>query len=288
MFKDLSQYSKDDSEKQELERLSQNDATHEIDLMKKEFKNIIEVMEEHKSIEMSPAVLLQLIPKMMPRYYTIASSALLSPTKVRIAISLSEYSSPSGKKFTGITSEYLKRVFTQSFQNKKEEVKSRIFIKDSLFKYPEDPKTPVVMVGPGTGVVPFIAFAEERQHLKEQTPDIELGEADLYFGCKERTEDYIYRDEIADFKSKGLITNVYEAFSREQENKVYVQDLIKQNQHEIKDVLMNKNGQFFMCGATAMGHSVETALENIFGEGGKDYLKKMKDEKRFAKELWSA
>ena len=183
----------------------------------------------------------------MPRYYTIASSSKFSPTKVRIAISLSDYKSPKGKRFFGITSEYLHRIYTSGFNTgSTPEINSRIFIKDSLFKYPEDPSTPVVMVGPGTGVVPFIAFAEERQKLMEETPDVELGNGMLYFGCKEDNEDYIYKDEIVQYQEDNRITKVYEAFSRHQEKKVYVQDLIKNNFDEIREAIVDKNGQFFI------------------------------------------
>lgn len=249
----------------------------------------MDVVEEYKSIEISEAVLLQLLPKMMPRYYTIASSSKLSPTKVRIAISLEEHQTGKGKDFIGLTSDYLKRIYVDSFKNDSgADVSSRIFIKESLFKYPEDPSTPIVCVGPGTGVVPFIAFSEERQYIKAQNPEVELGDAILYFGCKERAEDYIYLDEITQFKEEGMVNILHEAFSRAQSEKVYVQDLLKLNSEETRDIIREKNGHVYMCGATNMGRSVEKVLEEVLGEDGADYLKKMKDEKRFAKELWSA
>lgn len=289
IFKDLSQYATEEEDKKELERLSGNDAGADIETMKQEFTNIIDIVEEYKSIDIPCAVLLQLLPKMMPRYYTIASSSKLSPTKVRIAISLSNYKSPKGKEFFGITSEYMNRIFKSGFDTgSSPEVVSRIFIKDSLFKYPEDPATPVVMVGPGTGVVPFIAFAEERQELIAQNPDVELGSANLYFGCKEDNEDYIYKDELIQYREDNRITKVYEAFSRQQEKKVYVQDLIREHFDEIREAIVDKNGQFFIWGAMEMGKAVEKILEEILGEDGEEYLKQMKNQKRFAKELWSA
>lgn len=242
IFKDLSQYATEESDKKELERLSKNDSTEDIEAMKSEYVNIVDIMEEFKSIDLSCEVLLQLLPKMMPRYYTIASSSKLSPTKVRIAISLSEFTSKKGKKFMGLTSEYLQRLFKES----KEGATSRIFIKDSLFTYPEDIKAPIIMIGPGTGIVPFIAFSEEREKLKQDNPDVELGKSILYFGCKERNEDYIYKDEIANYKGANLITTVCEAFSREQDKKVYVQDLLRQNAEITRDLIINQNAYFFM------------------------------------------
>jgi NADPH-ferrihemoprotein reductase len=242
IFKDLSQYAKEDSDKNELERLSKNDSTEDIEVMKEEYVNIIDIMEEFKSIELSCEVLLQLLPKMMPRYYTIASSSKLSPTKVRIAISLSEYTSKKGKKFIGLTSDYLQRLKNEGVEG----VTSRIFIKESLFQYPEDLKAPIIMVGPGTGVAPFIAFSEEREKLKQENPDIELGCAIMYFGCKESQHDYIYKDELMKWVDSKMITIIMEAFSREQDEKIYVQDRLKINADLIKDMMINQNAHFFM------------------------------------------
>ena len=234
-------------------------------------------------------VFLQLVPKMMPRYYTIASSSKLSPTKVRMAISFEEVITKSGRKFIGLVSDYFKRLFEGGFEKgENSNICSRIFIKESLFKYPDDPKTPMIMVGPGTGVVPFIAFSEEREYLKAQNPDVELGESILYFGCKERDQDYIYKDELAKFKEDKLINTIHEAFSRETDKKVYVQNLLKINVEETRDLILNRNGHFYMCGATNMGKTVESVLEEILGDDGAEYVKKMKDDKRFAKELWTA
>lgn len=232
---------------------------------------------------------LQVLPKMMPRYYTIASSALLSPTKVRIAISLTDFETKSGRQFKGLVSSYYDNIFQNYFKkDSKETITSRIFFKDSLFKLPESSETPLIMVGPGTGVVPFIAFAEERQFISQKDSQTKFGPAELYFGCKNRNDDYIYKDEIAKFKADGLISEVYEAFSREQENKFYVQDIIKDKTSDhIKDLILNQNAHFYICGATQMGRAVEDILKDILGEDNADYLQKMKDESRFAKELWS-
>lgn len=288
LFKDLSEFAKDDSDKEELIRLSKPEAKGDIEIMKQEYVSIMDILEKYESLDISDEVLLQMLPKMMPRYYTIASSSKLSPTKVRIAVSLSEFKSKKGREFIGLTSGYLKNIHNKYFREEsKESVTSRLFFKDSLFEYPADPKSPIIMVGPGTGVVPFIAFSEERQYLKDKTPDIELGPAELYFGCKDRNHDYIYKEELAKFKEDGLITHIHEAYSREQENKVYVQDLIRLNKDNIVDLLRNQNAYFFMCGALEMGKSVEKTLEEIFGDDGKEFLTKIKDEKRFAKELWS-
>ena len=287
-FKHLSEFAIDESEKSELIKLSSNDVKEDIELMKNNFTNIMDILDNFPSINMTGDVFLQFVPKMMPRYYTIASSSKLSPNKVRIAISLTVHQNENGDYFMGLTSQYFNRIFKTYFnEESKESVTSRIFFKESLFKIPESSKTPLIMVGPGTGVVPFIAFSEEREYLKQQNSSKEFGEAHLYFGCKGQNDDYIYKNEIAKFKTDGFITHLNEAFSRDQKTKVYVQDLMLQNKDKLRDLILNHNAHIYMCGSMDMGKAVEKLLEEtVIGDPAA--WKALKDEKRYAKELWSA
>lgn len=100
----------------------------------------------------------QISQRIMPRYYTIASSNLMYPEEVKIAISLTKDVLPSGEAKLGLTSKYLNDIYetVKDFQSAR--VTNKIFIKDSLFRMPANPETPIIMVGPGTGVVPFIGF----------------------------------------------------------------------------------------------------------------------------------
>ena len=288
IFKHICEFASDESEKKELQRLSTNEAKGDIELMKKNYANLLDILDQFKSIHISEDVFFQFVPKMMPRYYTIASSSKLSPDKVRIAISLTNYESENGKKFIGLTSDYFDRIFKQHYKEEsKESITSRIFFKDSLFRLPESPKTPLIMIGPGTGVVPFIAFAEEREYWKTHNISAELGEAHLYFGCKGQNDDYIYKDEIANFKTNGTITHLYEAFSRDQDKKVYVQDLMKEHWETLKDLIINQNAYVYIWGSMSMGHAVEKLLEETI-VADPDKWKEIKDQKKFAKELWTA
>lgn len=81
---------------------------------------------------------------------------------------------------------------------------------------PTDSKTSYIMVGPGTGVVPFIGFLDEREIMKQRDPSLELGDAYLFFGCRKRASDFIYQDEIAQHKTKHNLTDAFFAFSREE------------------------------------------------------------------------
>jgi len=158
-----------------------------------------------------------------PRYFTIASSSTMYPKDLHIAISLHQETLPSGAEKEGATSMYLERL---GKSDKPEKV--RLFTKGSNFVMTKDPAVPIVMVGPGTGIVPFIGFMQERELM--QKAGKKLGEAHLFFGCKYRDVDFIYRDEISNRSDTKIISDLHLAFSREDpKKKLYVQDLVKQN-----------------------------------------------------------
>lgn len=139
------------------------------------------------------------------------------------------------------------------------------------------------MVGPGTGVVPFIAFNEEREMIQKEGKPI--AEGHLFFGCRQAESDFIYRDELAAWEDKKIITPYY-AFSRPKEGpKHYVQHLLKEKTDLIERLLRKESGQLYICGATKMGADVQTVVKEVLGE---DYFKQMEKEKRIVVELWSS
>jgi sulfite reductase alpha subunit-like flavoprotein len=150
--------------------------------------------------------------KLMPRYYTIASSSKMHPEDCSIAVSLSESKLASGKSKMGQVSAFLK------INESKGKAVARIFTKKSTFVMPADPSVPFIMCGPGTGVVPFLGFMQERSLIKSG-----LGEAILYFGCRQRDSDFIYRDEMANALDQKVISELHICLSREKnEPKTYV------------------------------------------------------------------
>ena len=156
----------------------------------------------------------------MPRYYTIASSSIVQPTELMIAISLSriEVELPDGKVTRdGLVSGYLEEILKNHQAGAPITISSMCFVKDSNFEMPFSTSIPMIMVGPGTGVVPFIGFMQEREKKKSDFPELELGPAYLYFGCRQYNSDFIYRDEMSAMKDKGIISELYLAFSRPEE-----------------------------------------------------------------------
>jgi NADPH-ferrihemoprotein reductase len=135
------------------------------------------------------------------------------------------------------------------------------------------------------------AFLEERAALKAQGTGV--GETLLFFGCRKRDEDYIYREEIQQWVSQGVITGLHLAFSREQEKKVYVQHRIVEEGEALSRVILEKRAHIYVCGATSMGSDVLHAFQEVLNKHGKlsvdaakAHVKTMQDESRYVQELW--
>src|SRR3546814_390722 len=126
---------------------------------------------------------------------------------------------PNGGKFYGVCSSYVQRLRSGVDT-------CRVFIRESSFRLPRNPATPVVMVGPGTGIAPMRALLQERR-FQRTVQNASTGENILFFGCKNRELDFIYRDELEQFQDDGTLTTTHLAFSREQSHKVYVQHLMR-------------------------------------------------------------
>jgi cytochrome P450/NADPH-cytochrome P450 reductase len=133
------------------------------------------------------------------------------------------------------------------------------------FRPPDSPHQPMIMVGPGTGVAPFRGFLQERAARKAKLSNgQQLGPALLFFGCRCSSQDYIYRDELADFEKQGVVT-LYTAFSREPgQPKAYVQDVLKAHADEVYKLLQD-GAVVYVCGdAGSMEPAVRATLEDIY------------------------
>lgn len=144
---------------------------------------------------------------------------------------------------------------------------------------------PLLMVGPGTGIVPFIAFCQEREQLQQTNKPI--AEAHLFFGCRDKDTDFIYRDFLASMLDKKVVSQLNLAFSRPADGskKQYVQHLLESQTETIERLLRKENGSLYICGSTKMGQLVQQLIRQTLGD---DYFKQMQAEKRVIVELWSS
>jgi sulfite reductase (NADPH) flavoprotein alpha-component len=155
------------------------------------------------------------------------------------------------------------------------------------FRLPTDLTKPVIMVGPGTGIAPFRAFLEEREATGAS------GKNWLFFGDQKRSTDFLYHDQIIEWVQKGFLTRLDTAFSRDQEEKIYVQTRMLQAASELWQWL-EEGAHFYVCGdAKRMAKDVDDALHSIIQTaGGKStdeaaaYVAQMKKEKRYARDVY--
>lgn len=170
-----------------------------------------------------------------------------------------------------------------------------VFVRKSTFHLPlRDKERSIIMVGPGTGVAPFVGFVRRRTAWKNK--NAMLGKAILFFGCRRPNEDYIYEELFQEALTNNVLTDVFVAFSRVQEKKVYVQNLLHDNGKLVWQTLFGEKGNLYICGdARRMAKDVQKELLKIaqnYGSLSEEeaiaYLKQMEDDGRYMKDVWTS
>lgn len=290
----LATYCESGDEMQTLQRLASVDGKAEYDA---ECYSIAEILTTFTSIKIPFHHFIELCPKMQPRFYTISSSARVSGSVVHITVAVASTSLPRGRTHAGVASTYL-----ASLRPNKD--KCAVFVRASSFRLPLPRSKPVIMIGPGTGVAPFRAFWHEMRALNSTDDNTKVtGEAELFFGCRYRERDFIYRDEMQACEKDGTLTRLHLAFSRDVDpnaaaatlhKKVYVQDLLDAHHERLWDMIDERGAVVFVCGGTAMGRSVRESMVRMAQlHGGLNaqtaglYLKNLQDKHRYVQELWA-
>ena len=240
---------------------------------------VIDFLIEHPSIKISPQDFVDVLAKLQPRLYSISSSLKAHPDQVHFTIDVVKYTS-HGRQRGGVCSTFL--------AERADGVPVPVFPNTSKFRLPDDGNTPIIMVGPGTGVAPFRAYLQERRAVGAK------GKNWLFFGSQKSACNYFYKEEFDDMTKDGFLTRLDLAWSRDQEKKVYVQDRMMENAAEIWKWMDGEGAHFFVCGdARRMAKDVDAALRKIVQEhGGKDtdaaneYVEKLKSDKRYKRDVY--
>ncbi|WP_434527031.1 NADPH-dependent assimilatory sulfite reductase flavoprotein subunit [Photorhabdus asymbiotica] len=223
---------------------------------------------------------IDLLRPLTPRLYSISSSQAEVENEVHITVGVVRYEI-DGRARTGGASGYLADRLS-------EEDDIRIFIEhNDNFRLPTDPKTPVIMIGPGTGIAPFRAFMQQRE------ADGSEGKNWLFFGNPHFTEDFLYQVEWQRYVKDGLLTRIDLAWSRDQQHKVYVQDKLREQGEEVWRWI-KEGAHLYVCGdANRMAKDVERALLDIVSEhGGMDteqadeFLSELRLERRYQRDVY--
>jgi len=291
-IKDLAQFCQNEEDKNKLLFLASNEGKTEYELqINSNMKGLVDLIEDF-NISLPFENLIQISNVIMPRLYTIASSSQQHPNSVHLCVTINEDKLPNGKNKMGLNSGFLVRKHEQSLQGKSMG-RAMINIRDSTFTLPTDANTPIIMVGPGAGIAPFKGFVDEKAYLARTGGENPYGEMTLYFGCKGREWDYLYREELTQYCAEGIIKDHHVAFSREHAQKVYVQDLIGKNKYEMTKLLFESGAVLYICGSMAMGKSVTMKLAELaaghYGVEAKEAEEKigeLEKNKKIIKELW--
>ena len=243
-------------------------------------REFIDLLHEFPGVITAPQQLFQVLARLTPRMYSIASSQALHADNVQTTVRVVRYDA-HGRNRQGLASGHLGErapvggtmpIFLHANGN---------------FRLPEDSSAPVIMVGPGTGIAPFRAFLEERQATGAP------GENWLFFGEQRRSLDFLYQNELEAMHTDGVLTHLDTAFSRDQAKKVYVQDRMQERAAELY-AWLERGAFFYVCGdATRMAKDVELALLDAIAKGSNgtldhaaEYLNRMKKDKRYQRDVY--
>ena len=242
-------------------------------------RDVVDILQAYPRARFTADELVKVLRKLQPRLYSIASSPKAFPEDIHLTVAVVRYEL-HGRNRQGVCSTYLAdRVNGGTMP---------VFIHSAKhFRQPEDTSVPLIMVGPGTGIAPFRAFLQEREVLGAP------GKSWLFFGDRNRATDFLYEEEINAWRGKGVLHRLDTAFSRDQPEKIYVQQRMLENAAELWRWL-EEGGYFYVCGdASRMAKDVDEALHRIVEEaGGKSkeeaaaYVEELKKTKRYRKDVY--
>ena len=236
-------------------------------------------------IKIAPAqveaqIFVDALRKITPRLYSIASAQAEVEEEVHLTIGVVSYEIDGEQRFGGASSYLAQRL--------EEGQAVKVFVEhNDNFRLPKNNDTPVIMVGPGTGVAPFRAFMQQRE------ADEATGDNWMFFGDQTFTQDFLYQVEWQNYLKSGLLTRMDVAFSRDQAEKIYVQDRLKEQAEDVF-AWLERGAHLYICGdANRMAKDVHQTLIDIISEQGKlsseqaeQYLKDLRSNKRYQKDVY--
>lgn len=221
-----------------------------------------------------------MLRKLQPRLYSIASSQAAAPDEVHLTVGVTR-TTPQGRARSGVASTFLadRRAPGDAI---------RVYVSENEnFRLPSDPDQPLIMIGPGTGIAPFRAFMQEREETGAK------GKSWLFFGDRRFREDFLYQTEWQRWLKDGVLTRMDVAFSRDQAEKVYVQDRLREKADEVYGWIRD-GAAIYVCGdADSMAPAVHAALAGILQEQGgisaedaEAHLKQMQRERSYQRDVY--
>ncbi|KAI1623542.1 sulfite reductase flavoprotein alpha-component [Exophiala viscosa] len=286
-YEALAEFADDEKEKQNLLTLAGPEGFKEF-TRRAEVDTVTyaDVLLEFPSAHPSFHDIVRIVAPMKRREYSIASCQAVTPTSVALMIVVVNWVDPKGRDRFGQATKYLGHLKVGS--------PVTVSVKPSVMKLPPKSTQPIIMAGLGTGLAPFRAFVQHRAMEKAQGK--EIGAVLLYMGSRHQREEYCYGEEWEAYQAAGVITLLGRAFSRDQPQKIYIQDKMRQTIDDIVKAYIKEDGAFYLCGPTWPVPDVTNVLEEAISREAKASgakkvdpsreIMKLKDEGRYVLEVY--
>ncbi|KAI3405256.2 MET10 [Candida oxycetoniae] len=275
-YDSLAEFATDVKEKEHLQKLASAEGAEELKKRQEiDFNSYFDILQEFKSARPKFPDLVKIIAPLKRREYSIASSQKIHPNAIHLLVVVVDWVDSKGRLRYGHCSKYLSDLKIGD--------ELVVSVKPSVMKLPPLSTQPIVMSGLGTGLAPFKAFVEEK--IWQQQQGMEIGDIYLYMGSRHKKEEYLYGELWEAYKDAGLLTHIGAAFSRDQPEKIYIQDRIRQTMDELTKAIIEKNGSFYLCGPTWPVPDITACLEDIVTNGAKLKGEEIKDAAKVVEDM---
>ncbi|KAK4643646.1 sulfite reductase [NADPH] flavoprotein component [Podospora bellae-mahoneyi] len=265
-FESLAEFATDEAEKKKIEFLGSKEGAEEFKkLSEVDTATYVDVFQTFKSAHPSFPDLVRIVSPLKRREYSIASAQAVTPTSVALMIVVVDWVDSQGRTRQGQATRYLSGL--------KPGTPVIASVKPSVMKLPPKDTAPLIMAGLGTGLAPFRAFVQYRAMQKAQGK--EIGSILLYLGSRHRREEYLYGEEWEAYMDAGVLTLLGAAFSRDQPEKIYIQDRMRQTMSDIVKAYIEEEGSFYLCGPTWPVPDVTAVLEEAIATEAKQSGRKV-------------
>ncbi|KAJ5759440.1 Transketolase C-terminal/Pyruvate-ferredoxin oxidoreductase domain II [Penicillium odoratum] len=285
-YEALAEFASDEKEKTDLKTLGGPDGAAEFKRRAEvDTVTFADILLDYPSAHPDFHEIVRIVGPLKRREYSIASCQKVTPNTVALMIVAVNWVAPNGKDRFGLATRYLSRLQVGS--------PITVSVKSSVMKLPPKSTQPLIMAGLGTGLAPFRAFVQHRALEKAQGK--EIGAVLLYMGSRHQREEYCYGEEWEAYQEAGVITLLGAAFSRDQPQKIYIQDRMRESLAEIRKAYIQEEGAFYLCGPTWPVPDVTAVLEEAIGAEAKasgkkvdtrKEIEKLKDEERYVLEVY--
>ena len=302
LLRALVDFTGEENDKRRIEELCSRQGSNAYsELIRMANVTLLDILAIFPSCKPTFQLLAQHLPRLQPRRYSIANSPLVDSSHLSFVFNVVRLNAENGLVFqrngvcTGNLETYASHISTDDSTPQPDNlpVVDIFRAKSTGFELPNDSSLPIVMIGPGTGVAPFVGFLEHRAALGNN-----LGEAWLFYGCRHKDRDFLYQEKLENFVTDGLLTRLIVAFSRDQMSAKscrYVQDNLRLYKSDVVNLLLKKNATFYVCGdARNMAKNVRQCIIEIIASemecdqaSALEQFEKVVAEKRYKEDIWT-